>query len=98
MSSELEDIRHTVNRTADGLGRNDLIIPPATYEEVAALYTAGGGAVKVLQDCSMPGFVKKAGTVLETQTFPRATLVDGVRSGKLKVAIIRRNRPESLGG
>jgi ElaB/YqjD/DUF883 family membrane-anchored ribosome-binding protein len=88
MASEVANLSAAVNGIVLALDREDLLTPTASPEQLEAAF-AKGCRLKVLCDYASPGINVKAGRVLESQSSNARAIIDGVRSGRLRVSILR---------
>ncbi len=87
MKIELSNLQGAVERIANMLGRHDIISPPASVEQIEEALKQRA-RLRILNDYQTPTLRLSAGRVIEGQSFNHQTLLDGVRSGKLKVSVL----------
>lgn len=88
MAGELDAIRAILGRIGKALNRQDLLTPPASAEQVEAALKAGC-TLQVLQPYKAMGIAFEAGRRLESTAFDHRSILDGVRSGRLLVSIVK---------
>jgi hypothetical protein len=86
-ASEVAEIRAGLGRLVGALGRNDIVTPPATVDQLIEALKQNP-KVKILGDYKTIGVDLKAGRVLDTQAYNHGALIDGVRCGKLRLSIL----------
>jgi len=85
---ELSEVRSQLGRLALAMGRQDLLTPPATVEQLREGYRAGRSLL-VLKDCTVTGgFRFIAGTKVEARQYDLERMANLVEQGHLAVAVV----------
>lgn len=89
LEREVAELRAVQGRTAEALGRRDLLAPPASYEQVQAALAAGAELL-VLRDYKAGPLNIKAMTRLHGSSIDHGKILAGVASGGLCVSIVQK--------
>lgn len=90
LKAEIRQLRATQERIADALNRRDLLAPPATLEQVKSALTDPAAVLLVLKDFRIGSTVLRANQRLEGTSVDHGKILDGVTTGELRLAIIRK--------
>lgn len=84
---ELSEARSQLSRLALAMGRQDLLTPPATIEQLHDAYKAGRSLL-VLKDCNIPGQRFIAGTKIEARQYDLEKMATLIEQRHLAVAVV----------